>query len=207
VARAEAAIRRHLAGPRLIVGRPPLTPQAALSRLRALAEAGETPTPEQAAGLAEALQPRKRGRPPKPRTTSDPEAAAWAGLRALEDSDLAVFGAPFGPGYSRYAAVAFAMRRCGFRQCATSAAVANLARQWRRLLQDMRRLTDTLAQFAARAEAMRPLADAMVLSSAPTEDLRRLSAALSVSSALARVGAPLTLPRIATADFDRTINA
>jgi hypothetical protein len=39
VARAEAAIRRHLAG-RIRLGPSPLTPQVALSRLRAMAEAG-----------------------------------------------------------------------------------------------------------------------------------------------------------------------
>jgi hypothetical protein len=98
-----------------------------------MAEADEPPTPEQVAALAEAMEgavkPRKRGRPPGRLSTAD---AAWAGLRALEGSPLPVYGSAFGPGYSRCAAVALAMRRCGFRQFATPAAVANLARQWRR---------------------------------------------------------------------------
>jgi hypothetical protein len=84
------------------------------------------------------------------------------------------------------------MRRCGFRQGATPAAVANLARQWRRQLRSpgFRKLAAVMAQLAARAEVM-----------------GRLGGALEVSLALARVGAHPTLPRIATADFDSVIRA
>jgi hypothetical protein len=158
VAQAEAAIRRCLAGPRLGFGRPPLTPQVALSRLKELAEAGTPPTPEPLAALVEALQPRRRGRPPKRGSTAAAESAAWAGLRALARSPLPVFGA----GYSRCAVVAEAMRRSGFRQGATPGAVSKLARQWRRRLREMRPVLEALAQFAARAEEMRRVTDAMV---------------------------------------------
>jgi hypothetical protein len=115
-----------------------------------------------------------------------------AGLRALAGSPLPLYGAPYGPGYSRCHAVAEALRRCGFRQCASPAAVANVARQWRRQLRSpgFRKMAAVMAQLAAVTEVTRPLADA-----------------LSVSSALARVGAHPTLPRLATADFDRIINA
>jgi hypothetical protein len=200
VARAEAAIRRHLARPRLIVGRPRPTRQAALSQLKALAEAGTPPTPELLAALVEALEgavkPRRRGRPPGRRGAHDPEGAAMAGLRAVAGSPLPVFGAPFGPGYSRCAAVAEAMRRCGFRQYVTPAAVANVARQWRRRLRAMRPLAAVMAQFAARAEEMRRVTDA----------LTRLNVALSAYSAVARGGAHPALARYAKADFTRTIN-
>jgi hypothetical protein len=204
-----------------------------------MARAGETPTPEQVAALTEALEsavkPRRRGRPPGQRGTHESVSAAWAGLRALAGSPLPVFGAPYGPGYSQCAAVALAMQRCGFKQCATPAAVANLARQWHRRLREMRPLADALAQFAAVTEAMRPLADAMAQFAARSEvmgrltdtltqfaaraeDMRRLGGALEVSSAvtkemgrvtgaLARVGAHPTLPRIAMADFSIIIKA
>jgi hypothetical protein len=209
VTRAEGAIRRHLARPRLIVGRPPLTPQAPVSRLRAMAEAGTPPTPEQLAALVEALQPRRRGRPPGRRGAHDPELAAMAGLRALAGSPLPLYGAPYGPGYSRCHAVAEALRRCGFRQCASPAAVANVARQWRRQLRSpgFRKMAAVMAQLAAVTEEMRPLADALAQLAARPEVTRPLADALSVSSALARVGAHPTLPRLATADFDRIINA
>jgi hypothetical protein len=85
-------------------------------------------------------------------------SAAWAGLRALAGSRLPVFGAPYGPGYSRCAAVALAMQRCGFQQCATPAAVANLARQWHRRRREMRPLANALAQFAAPGEVTAALA-------------------------------------------------
>jgi hypothetical protein len=104
-----------------------------------------------------------------------------AGLRAVAGSPLPVFGAPFGPGYSQCAAVAEAMRRCGFKQCATPAAVAKLARRWHQRLREMRPVLEALAQFVARAEETKRLADAM-----------------------ARVGAHLA--RIAKADFTNKIN-
>jgi hypothetical protein len=165
VARAEAAIRRHLAGPRLIVGRPRLNPQAALSRLRAMARAGTPPTPELLAALVEALEgavkPRRRGRPPGRRGAHDPELAAMAGLRAVAGSPLPLYGAPYGPGYSQCAAVAIAMQRCGFKQCATPAAVAKLARRWHQRLRAMRPLAAVMAQFVAGAEEMRRVTDAL----------------------------------------------
>jgi hypothetical protein len=121
-----------------------------------------------------------------------------AGLRAVEGSPLPVFGAPYGPGYSQCAAVALAMQRCGFKQCATPAAVANMARQWHRRLREMRPVLEALAQFAARAEDMRRL-------SAATEDMRRLDDAMAQLAALGEVTAALA--RYAKADFTKTINA
>jgi hypothetical protein len=167
VARAEAAIRGHLAGrirfrSSSLTGSSSLTPQAAVSRLREMAEAGTPPTPELLAALTEALEsdvkPRRRGRPPGQRGTHESVSAAWAGLRALAGSPLPLYGAPYGPGYSQCAAVALAMQRCGFKQCATPAAVANLARQWHRRLRAMRPLADALAQFAAPGEVTAALA-------------------------------------------------
>jgi hypothetical protein len=84
-----------------------------------------------------------------------------AGLRAVAGSPLPVFGAPFGPGYSQCAAVAIAMQRCGFKQCATPAAVAKLARRWHQRLREMRPVLEALAQFVARAEEMRRVTDAL----------------------------------------------
>jgi hypothetical protein len=169
-----------------------------------MAEAGTPPTPAQLAALVEALEgdvkPRRRGRPPGRRGAHDPEGATMAGLRALEGSPLPLYGAPYGPGYSQCAAVALAMQRCGFKQCATPAAVANMARQWHRRLREMRPLADALAQFAAVTEDMRRL-------SAATGDMRRLTDAMARLAAAARVGAHLTLPKLVTADFDRIINA
>jgi hypothetical protein len=109
-----------------------------------------------------------------------------AGLRALGGSPLPLYGGPLNAGYSRCHAVAEALRRCGFRRGATSAAVANVARQWRRQLRSpgFRKLADAMAQFAT-----------------VTEDMRRTADALSAYSALARAGAHFALARYARADL------
>jgi hypothetical protein len=162
VATAEVAIRRRLALRQVFPGLSRESPQAVAARLRELAAAGETPTPEQLAALAEALEgaanPRGRGRPRTDLSIGSPEwAAAVAGLDSLGTSPLPLYANPFGPGLSRCLAVAEAMRRCGLRKGATPAAVAKVARIRGQLLRQIEivrgMIADCRAQFAALAEA------------------------------------------------------
>jgi hypothetical protein len=169
VATAEAAIRRRLALRQVFPDPSREPPQAKAARLRnlsrELAAAGETLTAEQVAALAKALakalegaaKPREPGRPRKRRSTESPEwAAAVAGLDSLGTSPLPLYANPFGPGLSRCAAVAEAMRRCGLRKGATPAAVAKVARAMRkdRLLRRLFFSPEALDALAAYYEAL-----------------------------------------------------